>query len=66
MKISLFSQHRKKAVVVTANAEDVAKKYAPQIAKSADHVRAKRLQYAVNFARHGDAVKEPKNGVLAG
>ena len=66
MKIALFSQHRKKAVVVKANAAEVAKIYAPQIAKAAAHVREKRLQYAVNFAKSDKAVQEPHNGVLAG
>lgn len=66
MKISIFSQHRKKAVVVKAGAAEVAETYATQIAKAAAHVRERRLRYAVNLAKHGDTVQEPKNGVLAG
>jgi hypothetical protein len=66
MKISILSQHRKKAVVVKPSAAEVGKTYAPQIANAAAHVRAKRLQYAANFAKRGEAHQEPENGVLAG
>lgn len=66
MKISIFSQHRKKAFVVQVSAVEVAETYATQIAKAAAHVREKRLRYAANFAKSDKAVQEPKNGVLVG
>ncbi|MDO8653175.1 MAG: hypothetical protein Q7R66_13400 [Undibacterium sp.] len=65
MKISIFSQRRKKSVVVKPSAAEVGKTYAPLIANAAAHVRERRLQYTANFAKRGDADQEPENGVLA-